>query len=87
MNDYDKLAVDGGTPVRQKPFPARIPFGSEEIRLVTEALESQNLFLGSKTAQFEKEFAELYNVKTAVACSSGTASVHMAIAALDPNRG
>lgn len=89
MNSYVKLALEGGTPIRQEPFPKRKPFGSEEIKLVTEAIESQNLFYteGNKTTQFEKEFAKKYGVKNAVACSSGTASVHMAIAALDLSPG
>lgn len=89
MNGCEPLAINGGIPVRQKPFPNREPFGAEEIRLVTEAILSQNLFYteGNKTTEFEKRFAEKYGVKYAVTCSSGTASVHSAIAALDPSPG
>ncbi|MGI6562076.1 MAG: DegT/DnrJ/EryC1/StrS family aminotransferase [Clostridia bacterium] len=89
MSDQEKLAIYGGTPVRQKPMPARKPFGEEEIREVTEAILTQNLFYtkGNKTTQFEAEFAQKYGVKYAITCSSGTAAVHMAIAALDANPG
>ena len=84
-----KLAINGGTPVRSMPFPKRVPFGDDEIREVTEALKSQNLFYteGNKTTTFEKKFAEKYNIKYAITCSSGTASVHMAVASLNANPG
>ncbi len=87
--EKSKLALYGGVPVRETPFPTRQPFGEEEIREVTEAIKSQNLFYteGNKTSTFEKKFAEKYGVKYAITSSSGTASVHMAIASIDTNPG
>ncbi|MCD6290735.1 MAG: DegT/DnrJ/EryC1/StrS family aminotransferase [Anaerolineae bacterium] len=84
-----QLAIDGGQPYRTKPFPARTPFGEEEINLVTEAIRSQNLFgpSGGKVKQLEEEFARLYGVKHAVATTSGTAAIHTAIGAINPNPG
>lgn len=84
-----KLAIDGGVPVRREPFPVRKPFGNEEIEEVTSAIESQMLFspTGTKAKQFEKAFAERYGVKYAVMCSSGTAAIHLSVAALDPEPG
>lgn len=89
MTNFEKLAIHGGEPIRREPFPERKPFGQEEIRQVSEAVLSQNLFYtkGNKTTQFEAEFAQKYGVKYAITCSSGTASVHMAVAALDTNPG
>ena len=60
-------------------------FGTEEIELVTEVLQSGklNYIAGSKTARFEKEFADKYHVRYSAACSSGTASLHGAVIALD----
>lgn len=82
---FKKLAINGGPALRIKPLPERKPYGDDEIREVTEALMSQNLFYreGNKTTIFEKEFAGKYGVKYSITSTSGTASLHMAVAALD----
>ncbi|MEO6875072.1 MAG: aminotransferase class I/II-fold pyridoxal phosphate-dependent enzyme, partial [Opitutaceae bacterium] len=84
-----QLAIQGGKPHRTQPFPPRAPFGDDDIREVTEALRSQQLFYngGSKVAAFEREFAEKYGVAHAVASTSGTSAVHLAVAALQANPG
>ncbi len=84
-----QLAIDGGTPLRTEPFPPRTPFGDEEVELVTRAIRSQNLFgpSGEMVPEFERGFAELYGVKHAVASSSGTAAIHVAIGTIDPEPG
>jgi dTDP-4-amino-4,6-dideoxygalactose transaminase len=60
-------------------------FGEEEEALVLEALRSGCLSRngGTMVKRLEAEFAAMLGVPHAVACSSGTASVHLAIAALD----
>ncbi len=60
-------------------------FGSEELEALREALESGVLIStkGSLVTRLEKEFAESLALPHAVACSSGTAAVHTALAALD----
>jgi perosamine synthetase len=85
----DQLAIGGGPRTRTTPFPERAPFGEEEIRLVTEAIRSQNLFAwdGHFVRDFEKEFAALYTARYAVGSTSGTAAIHLAVGALDPNPG
>jgi dTDP-4-amino-4,6-dideoxygalactose transaminase len=85
----EKLGIHGGTPVRTKPFPKRQPFGEDDLKEVREALESQDLFFtsGNKIAALEREFAEKYGARFAVATTSGTAAVHMAVAALDASPG
>ncbi|MHC4712026.1 MAG: DegT/DnrJ/EryC1/StrS family aminotransferase [Planctomycetota bacterium] len=85
----EQLAIQGGAKVRTEPWPVRTPFGEEEIKLVTEAIRSQNLFAwdGHFVRDFENEFAALYGVKHAVASTSGTASIHLAVGALDPDPG
>ena len=84
-----KLAIDGGQPFRQDPFPKRTPFSEECVALTAEAIRSQNLFGlgGPKTTQFEREFAALYGAKHAVASTSGTAAIHVAIGTVNPNPG
>ena len=90
--EHYMLAIHGGTPYRDtesRPFPARTPFGEEEIRLVTRALRSQNLFRwgGELTPLFESRFAGAYGAKHAVGSTSGTAALHVAIGAINPEPG
>ena len=86
------LAINGGEPYRNtksKPFPARTPYGEDEIQLVSKALRSQNLYRwgGKFTADFEAQFAKTYGSKFGVGSTSGTAALHLAIGALDPDPG
>nr|HMS40871.1 DegT/DnrJ/EryC1/StrS family aminotransferase [Pyrinomonadaceae bacterium] len=64
-------------------------FGAEEIAAVTEVLQSGVLITtkGKYGKMLEKEFAEKLGVKYAYACNSGSAAVHVAIAAINPNPG
>lgn len=80
-----KLAYEGGTPLRTRPFPRRTPFGPADAQQVLEALDQQNLFFptGHKVYEFEKKFSELYNVEFATTSTSGTSAVHVALGALD----
>jgi dTDP-4-amino-4,6-dideoxygalactose transaminase len=63
--------------------------GDEEIEFVTEAIRSG--VLTSTRGRFVKElecaFAGLLGARFAYACTSGTAAVHLAVAALDPEPG
>ncbi len=63
--------------------------GAEEIACLTEAIHSGTLTStkGTFVKALEKQFAELLGVKYAYACSSGSAAVHTAIAAIDPEPG
>jgi dTDP-4-amino-4,6-dideoxygalactose transaminase len=81
------LAIEGGTPVRTREFPRRAPFGEREVELVTEAIRSQNLFRGRLVQQFEEGFGALYGARHAVASTSGTAAIHVAIGTLNPEPG
>src|SRR6266542_3206537 len=67
----------------------RAPFGWEELRLLREAVASQNLCCigGSMVPALEQEFAEAYGSPYAVASPSGTAAIHVALGALDLNPG
>src|SRR4030095_14203905 len=64
-------------------------FGEEEIGLLADVIRSGTLFSVSGTfvKNLEKSFAEALGVKHAYACASGTAAVHSAIAAINPEPG
>lgn len=64
-------------------------FGAEELELLTEVLKSGTLTTtkGQFGKTLEKKFAEKIGVKHAYACTSGTAAIHCAVAAVNPNPG
>ena len=64
-------------------------FGAEELSLLKEVIESGtlNCTKGTQVKAFEKEFAALYGVPHCRAITSGTAAMHTAIAAVDPEPG
>jgi dTDP-4-amino-4,6-dideoxygalactose transaminase len=57
--------------------------GTAEIEAVTEVLRGRWLSAGAVTRQFEAELAGQLGVADAVAVSSGTAALHLAVLALD----
>ncbi len=60
-----------------------IDFDDLEIAAVTDVVHSKWLSLGPKTAEFESRFCEELGAKHAVAVSSCTAALHLALMALD----
>ena len=75
------------TPVRRSVPLARPDVGPRELELVTQVLTSDVLAMGAFTEQFEAGIAELSGREHGVACSSGTAGLHMAVRALDIGEG
>lgn len=63
--------------------------GSEELACLREVLESGVLTStkGRAVKEFERRFASALGVRHAHACSSGTAAIHAAMAAVDPEPG
>src|SRR5436305_12391153 len=55
--------------------------GDEEKDAVMQVLSSRQLAQGSRVAAFEQRFAELCAVEEAIAVSSGTAALHLALLA------
>jgi dTDP-4-amino-4,6-dideoxygalactose transaminase len=56
--------------------------GDLEIEYVSRVLRSNHLSLGPVLAEFEEKFAAYAGTKYAIACSSGTAALHMCVRAL-----
>ncbi len=74
------------------PAPLKIPFhrpeiGEEEIDEVIATLRSGWLTTGSKTRQFEADFAAYTGAKHAIALNSATAALHLALEAVGLRRG
>jgi dTDP-4-amino-4,6-dideoxygalactose transaminase len=64
-------------------------FGSEDVNNLIEALDSGTLTStkGTFVKRLESDFGEAIGVRYVTACSSGTAAVHAAIVAVDPEPG
>lgn len=93
-----KLAINGGTPVRTKLFPAYNTIGDEEKRAVMKVLDSGNLsqflgawhkdFYGGPTVQeFENNWAQVFGSKYAISVNSNTSGLFTAIGALGISAG
>lgn len=74
-------------PDRRRLAIARPDIGDRELELVTEVLRSDVLALGSFTTRFESGLADVAGRRHAVACSSGTAGLHMGVRALEIGAG
>ena len=61
--------------------------GQAEINAVTEVLASGQIAQGSVVEKFEHEFADYFGFESAVATSSGTAALHLALLGLDVRQG
>ncbi len=87
----EKLAIDGGTPVRKTPLrhQAYGPQFYDEVekREILEVLESRRPFRwwkgDSKALAFEKAYAAHIGVKYAIGVTSGTTALAAALAALE----
>ena len=66
---------------------ARPTLGEEEAAAARRAILSGWVVQGPEVAAFEKEFAAAVGAPAAVACSSGTAALHLALLALDVGPG
>ncbi|MGQ9631693.1 MAG: DegT/DnrJ/EryC1/StrS family aminotransferase [bacterium] len=78
MSDIPALA--GGKPVRKGPLHFSPPLiGKEEIEEVVDTLKSGWITTGPKVKRFQEEFAEYVGARFAVALSSCTAGLHLAL--------
>lgn len=77
MTIHNKLAIEGGTPVREEYLPYGRQFLDEEdIQSVVRVLKSEYLTTGPSIPLFEQKIAEYTGTKYAVSFSSGTAALH-----------
>jgi len=75
-----KLAIDGGTPIRDQFLPFGRPcLGEEEAREVLDTLQSRWIGTGPKAIRFEEMFAQYVQCKHALAVNSCTAALHLSL--------
>jgi UDP-4-amino-4,6-dideoxy-N-acetyl-beta-L-altrosamine transaminase len=73
----ERLAIDGGTPVRQRLLPyGRQTVDADDEQAVLAVLRSDFLTTGPRVAAFEEAFAAVTGAAHAVAFSNGTAALH-----------
>ena len=79
-----ELAIRGGEPVRTRPWPVYPQLGEREVEAATRVVRSGNLSaqFGHEVERFEQAYAEYIGVRHAIATSSGTTALHVALASL-----
>lgn len=87
-----KLAINGGTPLRTKPFALRKTMGEEEKKAVMEVMDSGNLssffgspgplaFGGEKVRAFEDKWATAFGYKHVISTNSWTTGLMTCVGA------
>lgn len=81
-----RLAVDGGERAARRWFSSAPVVGLPEMIRLTRVIASKNLnrTYGYQVNALEAEFARAYGALGAVASTSGTAAIHVALGALNP---
>jgi perosamine synthetase len=89
----DILAIHGGEKVRREPMPPRLAMGDDEIRMVQECLayyrerQADPGYQGAFEKLYTDAFVDMMGGGYADAVATGTASLYVAIAALDLPKG
>lgn len=83
------LALLGGKKAKGKPFPAWPQYDQNEERVLQEVLQSRVWWRtpGTKTLEFERDFAKFHGAKHGIAVTNGTAALEVAMAAIGINAG
>jgi dTDP-4-amino-4,6-dideoxygalactose transaminase/predicted dehydrogenase len=83
--DGPRLASEGGARTVTSWFSEKPDVGLSELSGLTQVILSKNMNSngGTMVRSFEKEFARAYGSPVAVASTSGTAAIHVAVGALN----
>lgn len=79
----EKIAIQGGNPVISRPMPLPVRWGEIELRQLEAMLKQPSLFYwnGPQTKLLTERFRAMYPLEHVYPCSSGTAAIHVAVAA------
>ncbi len=88
MSD-DRLAIEGGAPVRVAPFAPWPFYASDEIEAVSQVLASGkvNYWTGDEARAFERDFARHTDRRHAIALANGTVALELALYAFELGAG
>ena len=80
----EKLALLGGKPVKTKEFPAWPQYDQKEEKALMEVLRSGVWWRtpGTKTLEFESQFAAYHHARHGIACTNGTAALEIVMAGI-----
>jgi dTDP-4-amino-4,6-dideoxygalactose transaminase len=80
----ERLAADGGQPVRSHPLPPWPHYDEEQVDAAANILRSGkvNYWTGDECRQFETEFAAYHGVNHAVALANGSVALDLALRVL-----
>ena len=80
-----QLAIEGGTPVRSRPFPSWPVWDEREVQAVREVVESGNWggfpSPNVRASQFAQEFASYHTARYGICTSNGTTALEVALKA------
>lgn len=79
------LAICGGKPVREKPYPSWPIFDEREEKALIEVLRSGKWgrVNGKKNEEFEEKFAKYHSAKYGITCVNGTIALELSLRALE----
>ncbi|MBN8555689.1 MAG: DegT/DnrJ/EryC1/StrS family aminotransferase [Deltaproteobacteria bacterium] len=85
---HQKLAIDGGVPIRSTLLPySRQNISEEDIASVSEALRSDIITRGPYVQNFERAVADMVEMPYAVAFCNATAALHAVMAMIGAEKG
>jgi dTDP-4-amino-4,6-dideoxygalactose transaminase len=78
-----QLAMNGGSPVRTRPWPSWPVYDETEVEAVAEVVRSGKWFAhgGTKVNEFAARFAEYQQARFAAPCTNGTQAIEIALRA------
>ena len=85
----EALAINGGKPAKQTPFPEWPAYDEREIEAVTRVIRSRQWWrmIGPECSQLEKEFAQYQDARFALSVTNGTQAIEVVLGALGIGRG
>jgi len=82
-NEADKLALNGGKKAVSQPMPKPVRWGEPELQQLGAALKQDSLYYWNnpQTKVLMERYRAIYGHKYVQPCSSGSAALHIAVAA------
>ncbi len=84
-----KLAINGGAPLRTKPFPKWPVYDEKEVQYLKEVVESGKwgALHGDRVKTFTEKYAAYHNAKHGICVNSGTTALKIALLAAGVGHG